>query len=627
MARSKRKSAKAAAKKSAAAQKAAEATPPGAAVPNGEGADDAASNGKLEENSVLDELAASVQVAEAAGRVETRAQAQKRGLRSTTGVLASHPLSRDLKIEQLNIMMSGVPLVEDQQLDLNYGRRYGILGVNGCGKSTILEVIANNELPIPDHFNFFHLSKETPPLEKTPVEVILEEVRAEAKRLEAEAEYLLQKEGADCEAVTEIYDRLDEMDIDQAESKVCQILAGLGFTDRMIKQHTKDFSGGWRMRVALAQALYIKPMLLLLDEPTNHLDLEACVWLENYLSGYDRILLLISHSQDFLNNVCTNIIHMKDRRIIAYTGNYDQFVKTRSELEEQQMKTYNWEQDQIAKMKEYIARFGHGSAKLARQAQSKEKTLQKMYDAGLTEKVTSDKTLKLHFEECGKLTPPVMMFNHVAFAYNDDDAEKRHVIYEDVDFGIDLDTRLALVGPNGAGKSTLLKLMTDNLTPTSGMIRRHHHLKIAFFHQHLAEEIDETQTPLEFVIDKFQLQNNMERARGMVGRFGLTGKAQTTPIALLSEGQKRRVAFAWVAHQKPHLLILDEPTNHLDMETIDSLADAINAWDGGLVLVSHDFRLINQVAKEIWVCDHKKIEKWPGSIQSYKEHLRQEQGL
>lgn len=576
-----------------------------------------------DEAAILNSMKAAVELA----AVSQRAMKQKEELRSTTGVLASHPLSRDLKIIQLNIMMGGVPLIEDQSLDLNYGRRYGILGVNGCGKSTILEVIANHEIPIPDHFDIFHLTKEVPPEERTAVDVILDQVRAEVERLESEAERVLEEEGPEAEALTDIYDRLDDLDIETAEPKVCGILSGLGFTDRMIKQSTKDFSGGWRMRVALAQALFVKPMLLLLDEPTNHLDLEACVWLETYLAKYDRILLLISHSQDFLNSVCTNIIHIKDNRLIPYTGNYDQYVKTRAEHEEMQMKKYRWEQEQIAHMKEYIARFGHGSAKLAKQAQSKEKTLAKMQAAGLTKPVTSEKTLKLRFEPCGTLTPPVMMFTHVAFAYNNDDPEKRHVIYDDVDFGIDLESRLALVGPNGAGKSTLLKLMTDQLQPTEGQIRRHHHLKIAFFHQHLAEEIDETMTPLEFVIQKFNMQNNMERARSMVGRFGISGKAQTTPIALLSEGQKRRVAFSWVANQNPHMLILDEPTNHLDLETIDSLADAINAWDGGLVLVSHDFRLINQVAKEIWICDHRKIEKWQGSIQSYKKHLRKEMGL
>merc|ERR1712154_747587 len=222
-------------------------------------------------------------------------------------------------------------------------------------------------------------------------------------------------------------------------------------------QHTpvKDFSGGWRMRVSLARALFIRPSLLLLDEPTNHLDLNACVWLEEALREYPRILVIVSHSQDFLNGVCNSIIHFQDKKLKYYGGNYDAYVQTRMELEENQMKKYKWEQDQIAHMKNYIARFGHGSAKLARQAQSKEKTLAKMVANGLTEKVAAEKSVSFCFYSCGELPPPVIMVENVSFKYSD----TTPYIYKNLEFGVDLDTRLALVGPNGAGKSTLLKLI------------------------------------------------------------------------------------------------------------------------------------------------------------------------
>jgi len=372
------------------------------------------------------------------------------------------------------------------------------------------------------------------------------------------------------------------------------------------------------MRVALARALFIKPFMLLLDEPTNHLDLDACVWLEEELKQFKRILVLISHSQDFLNGVCTNIIHLHQRGLKYYTGNYDQYVKTREELEENQMKRFNWEQDQIAHMKNYIARFGHGSAKLARQAQSKEKTLQKMVASGLTEKVANDKTLSFCFPPCGKIPPPVIMVQNVSFRYSDDTPH----IYKDLEFGVDLDTRVALVGPNGAGKSTLLKLLMGELLPSDGMIRKHSHVKIGRYHQHLTEQLELDLSPLDYMMKCYPEIKEREEMRKIIGRYGLTGKQQVSPIRNLSDGQKCRVCFAWLAWQNPHLLFLDEPTNHLDIETIDALAEAINEFDGGVMLVSHDFRLIQQVAQEIWVCEKQTITKWKKDILAYKQHLK-----
>jgi len=375
------------------------------------------------------------------------------------------------------------------------------------------------------------------------------------------------------------------------------------------------------MRISLARALFVSPSMLLLDEPTNHLDLEACIWLEEYLKDYKRILVVISHSQDFLNGICTNIIHLHNQKLIYYGGNYDTYVRTRQELEDHQMKQYYREQDEIAHMKDYIARFGHGSAKLARQAKSKEKVLNKMVERGLTEKVTVDKIYKLRFEPCGFLAPPIMSFNDVCFGYPGQKAE----IYTKITISVDLESRIALVGPNGAGKSTLLKLMCGELCPTSGLVRCHQHLRLARYHQHLQDHLDVDLTPLDYMSKEFpNLATKPEQMRQQLGRFGITGRVQTLPIRSLSDGQKSRVVFAWIALKTPHILLLDEPTNHLDIETIDALAVAINKWDGGMVLVSHDFRLIGQVAKEIWECKNRKVTKWNGDIMDYKKKLKAE---
>ncbi|CAL9042315.1 ABC transporter F family member 1-like [Musa acuminata AAA Group] len=540
--------------------------------------------------------------------------------RTCTGVLASHPLSRDIHIESLSLTFHGHDLIVDSEMELNYGRRYGLLGLNGCGKSTLLSAIGCRELPIPEHMDIYHLTREIEASDMSALEAVIN-CDEERLRLEKEAEMLAAEDGGGGEALDRIYERLEAIDASTAEKRAAEILYGLGFNKQMQAKKTRDFSGGWRMRIALARALFMNPTILLLDEPTNHLDLEACVWLEETLKKLDRILVVVSHSQDFLNGVCTNIIHMQNKKLKFYTGNYDQYVQTRAELEENQMKQYKWEQEQIASMKEYIARFGHGSAKLARQAQSKEKTLSKMERGGLTEKVVKDKVLVFRFTDVGKLPPPVLQFVGVTFGYTPD-----NLIYQNLDFGVDLDSRIALVGPNGAGKSTLLKLMTGDLIPLDGMVRRHNHLRIAQFHQHLAEKLDLEMSALQYMMKEYP-GNEEERMRAAIGKFGLSGKAQVMPMKNLSDGQRSRVIFAWLAWRQPHMLLLDEPTNHLDIETIDSLAEALNDWDGGLVLVSHDFRLINQVAEEIWVCQNQAVTGWKGDIMDFKEHLRSNAGL
>lgn len=373
------------------------------------------------------------------------------------------------------------------------------------------------------------------------------------------------------------------------------------------------------MRVALAQALFIKPTLLLLDEPTNHLDLEACVWLEDYLSTYDRCLLVVSHSQDFLNGVCTNIMHLTEKlRLHNYSGNYDVFVQTKKELEVNQMKRYKKEQDDIVHLKKFISSCGTFS-NLVKQAKSKQKILDKMYAKGLVEKVTESSGYNFRFNICDDLPGSVLSFQNVSFSYS---GLEKDLLYKNVSVGVDMESRVALVGPNGAGKSTLLKLMMGELMPNVGAVRRHVNLSIGRYHQHSKDELPLDMTPLNYMRMKYESLNKEETEwRQYLGRFGIGGSLQTKPIKTLSDGLKSRIVFATLAVGHPQLLLLDEPTNHLDLECIDSLAIAINSFKGGMVVVSHDFRLIEQVAKEIWVCDHMSVTRWNGDIRSYKKAL------
>ncbi|KAI8818013.1 P-loop containing nucleoside triphosphate hydrolase protein [Fimicolochytrium jonesii] len=541
--------------------------------------------------------------------------------RVTSGVLTSHKDSRDIKIEQYSLSFYSQVLVNDTTIELNFGRRYALIGPNGSGKSTFLQSLAAREVPIPEHIDIYLLNSEYPPTEMTALKAVIDDAEKELKRLEQLMENML-AETPDSPLLDDIMERIESMDAATFEPRAASILHGLGFDDVRMKLATKDLSGGWRMRVALARALFVKPTMLLLDEPTNHLDLGACVWLEEYLAQYDRILLLVSHSQDFMNGVCTNVIDLNPKKqLVYYTGNYDSYVKTKEELEVNQMKAYEKQQEEIAHIKQFIASCGT-YANLVRQAKSRQKILDKMEADGLIEKVEKPAAFAFKFESAGPLPPPVLSFSDMSFAYN---GNLKDAIYRHLEFGADTESRIALVGPNGAGKSTLLKLMSGELSATEGSISRHTHLKIGKYSQHSADQLDLTISAIDYLRRKFpEMPQDLPTWRSHIGRFGLTGASQLCPIGQLSDGQRARIVFCELSLQRPNMLLLDEPTNPLDIETIDSLAAAIKQFEGGVVLVSHDFRLISQVAEQIWVCENGSMRLWQGSISEYKAALRKE---
>eukprot|EP01065_Artemidia_motanka_P025217 TRINITY_DN3015_c0_g2_i1.p2 TRINITY_DN3015_c0_g2~~TRINITY_DN3015_c0_g2_i1.p2 ORF type:complete len:763 (+),score=291.23 TRINITY_DN3015_c0_g2_i1:86-2374(+) len=552
----------------------------------------------------------------------TTAPAMKGGALSKTGAVTNfsppkyEENARNIKVDQLDINYHGHHVMQDARLELVQGRRYAIIGQNGCGKSTLMNVLGAGEIDIPPKLDYFHLKEEVASSEESVLDCVMK-VDTERERLEAELEDLQGKEDEEeaAERFDFIYQRLDELEADTAETRACQILAGLGFDHEMQQRPTRSYSGGWRMRVALAQVLFLRPSFMMLDEPTNHLDIEAVVWLESYLRNFKGILLMVSHSQDFMNNICTHIIHMSRGRLMYYAGNYDQYVITKMEKEENQMKRFQWEQGQIKSMKDYIARFGHGSKKLARQAQSKEKTLAKMVRGGLTERIDRQSGTSFMFPCAGELPSPLIKFEDVSFKY----PIMKENLYNNIELGVGMDSHICIVGPNGAGKTTLQKLITGELEPTDGYVHRNGHCTVARFHQHFVDQLDMDLSPLMYMRKEYPEITSPEQMRAWIGRFGLTGAAQTSPIGTLSDGQKSRVVLAWMAQRSPHILLLDEPTNHLDMESIDALAEALNWFEGAVILISHDMRLIAQVASEIWTCENGYVKRFPGDIADYKE--------
>ncbi|RKP30946.1 hypothetical protein METBISCDRAFT_15087 [Metschnikowia bicuspidata] len=559
--------------------------------------------------------------ADAAAQIaKLKLQADEHGLsdRVTTGVLDSLKTSKDIKISSLSLLFHGKVLIQDSVLELNYGRRYGLLGENGCGKSTLLKSLAAREYPIPAHIDVYLLNEPAEPSEWSALDYVVREAEAELRRLEDLVEDIIVREGPEHPSLETLYERIDSMDPSTFESRAAVILNGLGFNGVTINKKTKDMSGGWKMRVALGKALFVKPTLLLLDDPTAHLDLAACVWLEEYLKRWDRTLILVSHSQDFLNGVCTNMIDMRMKVLTQYGGNYDSYVKTRAELETNQMKQYAKQQEEIAHIKKFIASAGT-YANLVRQAKSRQKILDKMEADGLIQPVVPDKVFSFRFPDVENLPPPVLAFDNMSFSYTGKDEDN---LYENLDIGIDMDSRVALVGPNGVGKSTLLKLFQGKLIPQKGRVIQHTHIKLGVYSQHSQDQLDLTKTPLEFIRDRFpEISQDFQYWRQQLGRYGLTGEGQTSQIATLSEGQRSRVVFALLAIEAPNLILLDEPTNGLDLATIDSLAEAINAFKGGVVIVSHDFRLLDKVAKDIYLIENKTATRWEGGILDYKKKL------
>ncbi|KAK3725324.1 hypothetical protein QZH41_012014, partial [Actinostola sp. cb2023] len=481
--------------------------------------------------------------------------------------------SRDVKIENFDLAYGERLLLQNANLSISAGRRYGLVGRNGVGKTTFLRTLSKRELFVPSHISILHVEQEVVGDDTVALESVLE--------CDKERHELLKEE---------------------------RTLAGLSTTGR-------EFSGGWRMRLALARALFTKPDLLLLDEPTNMLDLKAVMWLENYLQTWSTTILVVSHDRNFLDTVCTDILHMHSQKLDYYKGNYENFSKTREEKALNQQREYESQQMYRQHLQEFIDRFRY-NAKRASLAQSKIKILEKL---PVLQPVLKDPPVVIKFPECEKLSPPILRLDEVSFHYTPSD-----VIFDKIDISANNESRIAVVGDNGSGKTTLLKILLGELEPVKGIRHCHRNLKIAYFSQHHVDQLQMGQSAIAALASKFPGSQTVEHYRHQLGRYGLSGDLATRPLVSLSGGQKSRMVFAMMTMGRPNLLVLDEPTNHLDMETIEALGKALKAFQGGVILVSHDERLVCSMCDEVWVCGKGKVQSIEGGFDQYKKIVQDE---
>jgi ATP-binding cassette, subfamily F, member 1 len=490
----------------------------------------------------------------------TMSQAHKTG-----GQKAAMEHAVDIKVENFTISAKGNELFVNANLLIANGRRYGLVGPNGHGKTTLLRHLANRAFDIPPNIDVLLCEQEVVADDYSAVETVLRadvkrtQLLEESKQLEADIENGNLKVQ---ERLNDVYAELKAIGADSAEPRARRILAGLGFSKSMQNRATKNFSGGWRMRVSLARALFVEPTLLLLDEPTNHLDLNAVIWLDNYLQGWKKTLLIVSHDQSFLDNVCNEIIHLDNKKLYYYKGNYSMFKKMFVQKRREMIKEYEKQEKRIKELK------AHGQSKKAAEKKTKN-SLSKKQEKGKSKNQKEDLDdekpvellskpkdyiVKFSFPDPPPLQPPILGLHDVTFGFED-----QKLLFINVEFGIDLSSRIAIVGPNGVGKSTFLKLLVGELDPNKGDQRRNHRLRIGRFDQHSGEHLTAEETPSEYLIRLFNLP--YEKARKQLGTFGLVSHAHTIKMKDLSGGQKARVAMAELCLAAPDVLILDEPTN------------------------------------------------------------------
>jgi ATP-binding cassette subfamily F protein 3 len=526
-------------------------------------------------------------------------------------------VKRDIHVTGVRISHGLKPLLEDAELKIIQGHRYGLSGVNGAGKSSLLKALAAREVQgFPEDVDFLLVGQEVRGDDQSVLDTVL---RCDDDLSTALDTMATSMEGLDETAANALGEAKGEAegDVSEGTTRASIILAGLGFSPEMIKAPTSSLSGGWRMRVSIACGLFLAPSIMCLDEPTNHLDLESVVWLQNHLSEYKGTLIIVSHDRVFLDNVVTDMMHLKSRKLTYYRGDFTTFQKSRVEHRKHLEREWARYTERRAHMQAFVDKFRF-NAKRASLVQSRIKAIEKL-DREAVPLEDEDKLIRFEFPDPGPLETPVMQAREASFGY-----PGKPLLFKDVEFGLFPGSRICLLGRNGAGKSTFLKLLLGDLSPSAGDIIRNGKLRTAYFTQHHMDVLDGDLTPTEQLCETFSGVKEDE-ARKFLGRFGITQELGSQRIGTLSGGQKSRVAFSLIAWRKPHILVLDEITNHLDVDTIDSVIDALKAFPGAVLLVSHDQFFVDAVATELWVLANCGIRRFRGTLGDYKAAVLAEQ--
>jgi len=516
-----------------------------------------------------------------------------------------------LNLNSITARLGGQTILDGATASLPARSRVGIVGRNGAGKSTLLKIIAgemdldDGSVETPRNTRIGYVAQEAPGGTATPFEMVL---AADEERVEllARAEQV-----TDATDIADVHERLNMIDAHGAPARASRILAGLGFDEEAQHQPMSSFSGGWRMRVSLAGLLFSRPDLLLLDEPSNHLDLEASLWLESFLKTYPASIVIVSHERDLLNNVADHILHVQGGKITLYTGGYDAFERQRSERLNQIEAMRRSQEDKRAKLQAYVDRWRY-KAHTAKQAQSRMKALDRMEPIAAA---MEDPTLRFDFPNPDELRPPLIVADDAAVGYVADTP-----ILSKLNFRIDPDDRIAFLGRNGNGKTTLARLLAGQLEPMAGGMTASGKLRVGYFAQHQVEELIADDTPLQHMA---RLLGDAKPGvvRSQLGRFGFSGEKVHLEVRKLSGGERARLALALITRDAPHILILDEPTNHLDVDAREALVQALNAFEGAVVVVSHDRHLLEMTADRLVLIDAGRAEEFAGSLDDYRDQL------
>ena len=530
---------------------------------------------------------------------------------SITIIQPNIKIKDNINIEGFSLSIEGNKLFDDTNLYIN-NTKYGLIGKNGTGKSTLLRALYDKKFKINENISIFYVEQEILNSNISAVQAVLQADLKNLELLKIEQELLTRLDDDEndednnlLEELNKISNELSLNDIDLLEPKARKILYGLGFNSEMQDRNVNKFSGGWQMRISLARGLFMNPKVLLLDEPTNHLDLNAVIWLTNYLSQWKNSLIIISHDQYFLNNVCDNIILLENKKLLYYNCIYDKYKKMYYQNKKKEILRWEKYQKKIKNLKK--------KGKYDKKKDKEYRIVKNDNGNILISRPEKEYKVVFNFNDAYNIKGNIIEMKNITFGYNE------NILFENVNFGVNINSRIVIVGENGIGKSTFMKLLINKLEACNGEIIINSKSRIGVYNQHFMDSLPLDNNSIDYLLELSENKLKYQEVRNLLGKFGLKGKSQILEMNKLSGGQKARVVFTSLYIINPNMIFLDEPTNNLDIESVEALIDAINNYEGGIVIITHDIKLIDQTECDIYICKDKNINKFDGDIDDYQK--------